>query len=61
MPDANEHIDQQEELRRIMSEYDLTTRKLYQDVLDLYSEKGVQVSKAVILGEIKDKVKEAAK
>lgn len=61
MADVTTQIDQQEELNKILSEYDTKTRDLYNDILKLYSEQGLQMSKAAMIGEIKDKVKEAAK
>lgn len=61
MPDSSKHIDQQEELNKILADYDSTTRNLYNEILKLYSEQGLQMSKAAIITEIKDRVKEAAK
>jgi len=60
MLDVATQINQQEELNKLLAEYEPTIRDLYSDILNLYSEQGVQLSKAAMIGEIKDKVKEAA-
>jgi len=58
MSDLNSRVEQEKILSDIFSQYDEKTRKLYMDILKMYSDKGASMPNSKVKEEILDEIKE---